>query len=92
MSAILDPETVPTPRTPQERVELAGSLYRQFRGRCFWSSPDDLEINESRIPFVIKGLRGNGGHLGFKLAGKLRANACERGNDLVRLDWVADSA
>jgi len=72
MSAILDPETVPPPRTPQERVELARDLFRQFRGQCFWSSPNDLEITEAHIPFVIKGLKENGGHLGFKLAGKLR--------------------
>jgi len=71
--SISDPESIPTPRTRDERLELARTLFREFYGRCFWYSPSDLEITEDSIPFVIKGLRANGGHRGFKLAGKLRS-------------------
>ena len=74
-SIISDPQTTPTPRTREERVELARALFREFRGQCFWHSPDDLEITEGSIPFVIRGLRENGGHRGFKLAAKLRTRS-----------------
>jgi len=54
------------------RLDLAQALFRKFRASCFWHSPDDLVITEELIPFVIKGLRANGGHRGFKLAGLLK--------------------
>ena len=65
---------VPTPRNLQERLELANKLYREYRGQCFWHCRQDLVITEDRIPFVMKGLRTNGGRRGFVLAGKLRPN------------------
>jgi hypothetical protein len=61
-----------TPRTQQERLELANHLYREFHTRCFWHSPHILVINEELLPFVIKGLRTYGGRRGFILSGKLR--------------------
>lgn len=74
------PETRPNPapRDRSERLELARALFREFHALCFWHSPKDLEITEDLIPFVIKGLRANGGHRGFKLAGMLRSDAAER--------------
>ena len=63
---------VPTPRNLQERLELANRLYREFRGQCFWFSPRDLVITEDQIPFLVKGLRANGGQRGFVMAGKLQ--------------------
>jgi hypothetical protein len=67
-------QTVSTPRNLHERLELANLLYREFQNRCFWHSPRDLVITEDLIPFVVKGLRTNGGHRGFKLADKLQLN------------------
>ena len=69
---------VPTPQNLQERLELANRLYREYRVQCFWQSPQDLVITEDRIPFVMKGLRANGGRRGFVLAGKLRASPLDR--------------
>jgi hypothetical protein len=69
---------IPTPQTPAERLELTRDLFRRFHARCFWHSPRDLLISEDLIPFVAKGLRDNGGHLGFMLAAKLQPNASER--------------
>lgn len=64
--------TIPTPRNEYERLELANQLYREFYTRCFWHSPRELLITEELIPFVVKGLRINGGCRGFILAGKLQ--------------------
>jgi hypothetical protein len=72
--------TVPAPRDRLERLELARALSRRFHAQCFWHSPRDLEISEDLIPFVVKGLRAHGGHLGFTLAGRLRPTADERGS------------
>ena len=60
------------PTTLAERLELANRLYREYQNRCFWYSPRDLVITEELIPFVVKGLRANGGHRGFKLAAWLQ--------------------
>jgi hypothetical protein len=74
MSATTDrTPTISLPRHPDERVELANRLYREFHTRCFWHSPHDLVITEDLIPFVAKGLRMHGGRRGFLLAGKLQA-------------------
>lgn len=74
----LEDLTIPVPRTSQERLKLARDVYQRFHARCFWQSPRDLEITEDRIPFVIDGLRKNGGRDGFKLAEYLRSDAAER--------------
>lgn len=63
---------IPAPQNRHEQVELANQLFREFHTRCFWHSPRDLVITEELIPFVIKGLRTNGGRRGFMLAGKLQ--------------------
>jgi hypothetical protein len=65
---------IPEPRDLSERLELANRLYREYHTRCFWHCPRDLEITEQLVPFVIKGLRTHGGHLGFLLASKLRGS------------------
>jgi hypothetical protein len=59
------------PLSPHERLELASRLFREFRTQCFWHSPSELAITEDLIPFVIKGLRGHGGHRGFRFAAEL---------------------
>lgn len=61
-----------TPRTLDERLELANQLYRRFHAQCFWHSPRDLVITEELIPFVVKGLRTYGGRQGFLLSADLR--------------------
>lgn len=78
-SAISRGLAVRTPRDRFERLELARELFRRFHAQCFWHSPRDLEISEDLIPFVARGLRAHGGHLGFGLAGALLADADDRG-------------
>lgn len=63
--------TVAIPQSPQERLDLANQLFRDFYTRCFWYCPPNLIITEELVPFVVKGLRLHGGHRGFLLAGKL---------------------
>lgn len=63
--------TNPSPRNLEERLELANLLYREYHTQCFWHCPPKLEITEEWIPFVVKGLRTNGGRRGFVLASKL---------------------
>ncbi len=67
--------TIAAAQSAFERLELARELFQQFHAQCFWHSPRDLVITEERVAFVAKGLRENGGRLGFMLAGKLRPNA-----------------
>ena len=68
---------IPAPLTPHARLELAARLYRQFRARCFWHSPADLEITEDHIAFVAKGLQDHGGHEGFRLARLLQTTGAK---------------
>jgi hypothetical protein len=72
MSATINPTAITTPRTQDERIEVANQLFREFHTRCFWHSPRALRITEDLIPFVVKGLRKYGGHRGFLLASKLQ--------------------
>ena len=53
------------------KVELAQQLYRQYYARCFWHMKPDLQITESMIYLVVKGLRHNGGREGFLEAARL---------------------
>ena len=72
------------PRDGSERLERARELFRRFHAQCFWHSPRDLEIGEDLIPFVAKGLRAHGGHLGFTLADALLRDADLRGRRSCR--------
>jgi hypothetical protein len=58
-----------------EKLALANRHCREFRSLCFWHSPPDLVVTEDLIPFVIKGLRGHGGHRGFRLAAEFERGA-----------------
>jgi len=55
----------------QRRVELARKAFREFYAQCFWSYREDTEITEDKIPFVIRGLRENGGLAGYQAASEL---------------------
>ena len=52
-------------------VREARRAYREYRPSLFWSSPGDLEIHENLVPFVIDGLRNEGGKEAFLRAGKI---------------------
>ena len=69
MSAPLPPPADEAAR--QRRLALAQQAYREFFAQCFWSYREDAEITEEKIPFVISGLRENGGHAGYRIAAEL---------------------
>ncbi len=53
------------------RLELAQRAYQDFYAQCFWSYRRDLKITEEDIPFVIRELRLNGGHKGYRIVAEL---------------------
>jgi hypothetical protein len=55
----------------QRRLELARQAFREFKAQCFWSAPQDLEVTEADIPFIIRGLRLHGGHKGYRIVTEL---------------------
>ena len=55
----------------QRRLELARKAFREFYAQCFWSYREDAEITEEDIPWVVRELRQNGGHRGYRVAGEL---------------------
>lgn len=54
------PEIATTTR--EQRLARAQRAFREHFADCFWSSDPAMEITEEYIPFVIAGLRKNGGH------------------------------
>jgi hypothetical protein len=55
----------------ERRLELARKAFKEFYAQCFWSYREDLEITEEKIPFVIRGLREEGGLAGYRVAAEL---------------------
>lgn len=55
----------------QRRLELARKAFRGLHAQCFWSYREDAEITEGEIPFVIRGLREQGGLAGCRIAAEL---------------------
>ncbi len=51
-----------TERVDETRLARARRAFREHHADCFWSSDPAMEIAEEDIPFVIAGLRQNGGH------------------------------
>ena len=55
----------------QCRLELARKAFKEFYAQCFWSYREDAEITEEDIPWVLRELRLNGGHRGYRVAGEI---------------------
>ena len=51
----------------------ARRAFREHHSDCFWSSDPAMEITEEDIPFVIAGLRKNGGHKEWREAQELQS-------------------
>ena len=62
---------VETDEARQRRLELAQKAYLEFHARCFWSYREDAVITEEKVPFVIRGLRENGGLAGYRAAAEI---------------------
>ncbi len=63
----LEPETA----RAMVRLREARRAYRRFHALCFWSSPPDLIIEASDIPWVAEQLMRHGGHEAWDKAASL---------------------
>lgn len=52
----------------ERQLKLARRIFDEFRVICFWSWQDKPEITENLIPHMIRELRLNGGHRGYRAA------------------------
>ena len=57
----------------EQRLARARRAFREHFAHCFWSSDPAMEITEEDIPFVIAGLRKNGGHKEWREAQALQS-------------------
>lgn len=57
----------------ETRLARARRAFREHHANCFWSSDPAMEITEEDIPFVIAGLRKNGGHKEWREAQALQS-------------------
>jgi hypothetical protein len=62
-----------TENAREQRLARARRAFREHFADCFWSSDPAMEITEESIPFVIAGLRKNGGHKEWREAQALQA-------------------
>lgn len=53
------------------RVRLAQQAFQDFYAQCFWSSDPSHRVTEADIPWIIRNLRENGGHRGYKIVAEL---------------------
>ncbi len=53
------------------RVREARRAFREFRTQCFWYLRPDLVVTLEDVPEIVRGLRLNGGHKGFRIAARL---------------------
>ena len=80
MNAATETAPAPTPLSKEaaenareHRLARARRAFREHFARCFWSSDPAMNITEEDIPFVIAGLRKNGGHKEWREAQALHS-------------------
>lgn len=66
-----DPSPVADEMVRHRRLVLAQQAYREFFAKCFWSSDPDYQIQEGDLSWVIRNLRENGGHRGYRIVAEL---------------------
>jgi len=59
------------PESRQRRLELARQAFKEFHAQCFWSSDPDHQVVETDLPWIIRNLRQNGGHRGYRIVAEL---------------------
>ena len=69
-------ETGPVPTVNEcdarrRRLDLARQAFKDFYAQCFWSYRPDVDITEDDIPWVVRELRHNGGHRGYRVVGEI---------------------
>jgi hypothetical protein len=55
----------------ERRLALARRAFREFKAQCFWSWVDEPEITEETVPHIIRELRLNGGHRGYRMVAEI---------------------
>ena len=60
-----------SPADRERRLALARKAFHDFQAQCFWFWKDDPDITEETIPLIIRELRLNGGHAGYRMAVEL---------------------
>ena len=53
------------------QIKEAQEAFNKFYAQCFWYMRKDMDVTESDLPEIIRGLRHYGGRQGFLLADKL---------------------
>jgi hypothetical protein len=62
-------EQIPDQR--QRRLELARKAFKELYAQCFWSSDPNHQVVEGDLPWIIRNLRQNGGHRGYRIVSEL---------------------
>jgi hypothetical protein len=60
-----------TERSGEAKLELARRAFNEFFPLCFWFCDPKLVIEEKHIPMIVRHLRLNGGHKGYRKAAQL---------------------
>jgi hypothetical protein len=55
----------------ERRLQLARKVFKDFFAQCFWFVDPALKVEEKHIPMIVRELRLNGGHKGFRIAAEL---------------------
>jgi hypothetical protein len=63
--------TQPIPEQRERRLELARQAFKEFYAQCFWSSDPDHQVGEADLTWIIRNLRENGGHRGYRIVAEL---------------------
>jgi len=53
------------------RLEMARKAYKELYAQCFWSCRRDWQVEEADIPWIVRELRRNGGHRGYRFAAEI---------------------
>ena len=57
--------------TDEEKLDLASRVFKEWFARCFWSWDPHVIISKDNLPQLIRDLRLNGGHEGYRIAARL---------------------
>lgn len=67
----VDPPLTTDETVRHHQLALAQQAYQEFFAQCFWSSDPDHQVQEQDLPWIIRNLRENGGHRGYRIVAEL---------------------
>lgn len=59
------------PDDQERRLRLARQAFKDFYAQCFWSSDPEHQVVAADLPWIIRNLRENGGHRGYRIVAEL---------------------